>query len=258
MSSLQTQTVIDVHHWNESLFSFKTTRENSFRFENGHFVMIGLKLDGKPCLRAYSIASPNWSEELEFFSIKVADGKLTSQLQHLNPGDEVLVGTKPVGTLVMRDLRPGKRLFLFSSGTGLAPFMSIIRDLEVYERFEQVVLVHSVRQVSDLAYRDYIGAELANHEYLGEFISNQLVYLPVVTRESFDVQTRIPELISTGALTDTLGMEPLNTSEDRAMICGSMAMLDDTKAALEGCGFVGSPSQGEVGDFVIERAFVER
>ncbi|MEM7079044.1 MAG: ferredoxin--NADP reductase [Pseudomonadota bacterium] len=258
MSKLQTQTVLDVHHWNENLFSFRTSRDDAFRFANGHFVMIGLEVDGKPCLRAYSIASPNWAEHLEFFSIKVADGALTSRLQHLQPGDEVKIGTKPVGTLVLGDLKPGERLFLYSSGTGLAPFMSIIRDFEPYEQFEQVILVHSVRTKSDLAYHDYITQELPEHEYLGEMISNKLRYLPVVTRESFCVQTRIPEMISTGALTDVLGIEPLNTAEDRSMICGSMAMLHDTRIALEDCGFASSPSQGEQGDFVFERAFVER
>ncbi|MEM6999941.1 MAG: ferredoxin--NADP reductase [Pseudomonadota bacterium] len=258
MAALQQQRVLQVNHWNEELFSFRTTRENSFRFANGHFVMIGLKIDNKPCLRAYSIASPNWEDELEFFSIKVADGQLTSRLQHLQPGDDVLVGTKPVGTLVLQDLRPGRRLFLLSSGTGLAPFMSIIRDLEIYEQFEQIILVHSVRRISDLAYKDYIQNELQKHEFLGDQIKNQLIYQPVVTRESFCVQTRIPEQITTGALTGSLGIDPLDPATDRAMICGSTAMLHDTRIALEDCGFAGSASQGEQGDFVIERAFVER
>ncbi|MEM7217378.1 MAG: ferredoxin--NADP reductase [Pseudomonadota bacterium] len=258
MGAVQTQRILQVHHWNNELFSFRTTREQAFRFENGHFVMIGLEVEGKPCLRAYSIASPNWDDELEFFSIKVPDGTLTSRLRHLAPGDSVLIGTKPVGTLVLQDLRPGRRLFLFCSGTGLAPFLSIIRDLEVYEHFEQVILVHSVRRVADLAYRSYIETELPQHEYLGAQIAAQLRYQPVVTREAFEVQARIPEQITSGQLTEHLGIEPLDPASDRAMICGSTAMLRDTRIALESCGFLGSASQGEPGDFVIERAFVER
>lgn len=258
MSALSVEKVLSVHHWNDELFSFRTQRDKSFRFSSGHFVMMGLELNTKPCLRAYSIASPSWEDHLEFFSIKVPHGKLTSQLQHLEPGQEVLVGRKPVGTLVLQDLRPGKRLFLFCSGTGLAPFLSIIRDFEVYERFEQVYLVHSVRRVSDLAYRDYLEREFPQHPYLGESVQKSLRYLPIVTRETFENQTRIPEIIATGSLCDALYADPLNPATDRAMICGSMAMLHDTRVALEDCGFVASPSQGETGDFVVERAFVDR
>lgn len=258
MAALHTETVIDVRHWNDRLFSFRTTRGSTLRFENGHFVMIGIPVDGKPCLRAYSIASPNWEEHLEFLSIKVEDGKLTSRLRHLNPGDEVMVGNKPVGTLVIPDLRPGKRLFLFCSGTGLAPFMAIIRDLEAYEAFDEIYLVHSVRRVSDLAYRQYIEEELPNHEYLGEIIGDKLRYYPIVTQEPFGQQQRIPKIITNGTLCEALGIAPLSPATDRAMICGSMDMLRDTDAALAGLGFRVSPSQGEQGDYVIERAFVDQ
>src|SRR3984885_2908969 len=154
MASIGTERVLSVHHWNESVFSFRTTRDPSFRFENGHFVMLGMPVGGKPLMRAYSIASANHEEHLEFLSIKVADGPLTSRLQHIKPGDEVLVSRKPTGTLLLRDLKPGKRLYLLSSGTGLAPFMSLVKDPEVYERFEKVILVHGVRFRSELAYRD--------------------------------------------------------------------------------------------------------
>lgn len=258
MAALHPETVLDVHHWNDKLFSFRTTRGSSLRFENGHFVMIGIKVDGKPCLRAYSIASPNWEEHLEFLSIKVDDGQLTSRLQHLEAGDEVLVGNKPVGTLVIPDLRPGKRLFLFCSGTGLAPFMSIIRDFETYEAFEEVYVVHSVRRISDLAYRDYIESELPQHEYLGETISAKLRYYPIVTREPFAHAKRIPTAITDGSLCADLGIPALDPKSDRAMICGSMVMLKDTETALDSLGFEVSPSQGEQGDYVIERAFVEQ
>ncbi|MEM6709313.1 MAG: ferredoxin--NADP reductase [Pseudomonadota bacterium] len=258
MAALHPETVIDVHHWNDKLFSFRTTRGPTLRFESGHFVMIGIPIDGKPCLRAYSIASPSWEEHLEFLSIKVDDGKLTSRLRHLEPGDEVLVGNKPVGTLVIPDLKPGKRLFMFCSGTGLAPFMSICRDLETYEAFEAVYIVHCVRRISDLAYRDYLETELPQHEYLGEIVRGKLHYYPIVTRESFEHHERIPTLIESGTLAKDLGLPQLSPETDRAMICGSMDMLRDTAAALDALGFTVSPSQGEQGDYVIERAFVDQ
>ncbi|MFW5824254.1 MAG: ferredoxin--NADP reductase, partial [Marinobacter sp.] len=182
MAALGKESVISVHHWNDTLFSFRTTRDQSLRFENGHFVMIGLPVDGKPLLRAYSIASANHDEYLEFLSIKVPDGPLTSRLQHLKEGDDLFVSRKPVGTLVMHDLNPGRHLYLFGTGTGLAPFMSIIRDPEAYDRFDKVILVHCVRQVSELAYHDYLTEELPHHEFLGEYIRDKLVYYPTVTR----------------------------------------------------------------------------
>ncbi|MEM8682215.1 MAG: ferredoxin--NADP reductase [Pseudomonadota bacterium] len=257
MPALRTERVLSVHHWNDKLFSFKTTRDPGFRFRNGQFIMIGLQLDRKPLVRAYSIASPNYEEHLEFFSIKVQDGALTSKLQNIAVGDEVVVSAKPVGTLVIDDLNDGKRLFLFATGTGLAPFMSVIQDPETFERFEQVIVIHGVRRVNDLAYRDFITRELPEHEFLGEMISEQLLYYPTVTREPFEHSERIPALMLSGKLCEDLGIPPLDPATDRGMICGSMAMLRDTEAALEQLGFKGSPSQGVRGDFVIERAFVD-
>jgi ferredoxin/flavodoxin---NADP+ reductase len=258
MATIATERVLTVHHWNETVFSFTTTRDHSLRFENGHFVMLGLQVDGKPLMRAYSIASANHEEHLEFLSIKVADGPLTSRLQNIKPGDEVLVSRKPTGTLTLHDLKPGKRLYMLSSGTGLAPFMSLIKDPTVYERFEKVILVHGVRFRSELAYRDYIEWELTHHEYLGELVRNQLVYFPTVTRERFRYQGRITTLIESGKLFEQVGMPPLSPAEDRVMICGSPAMLTDLSKLLEARGFEISPHVGEPGDFVIERAFVAR
>ncbi|GGI18134.1 ferredoxin--NADP reductase [Oxalicibacterium faecigallinarum] len=258
MAAFDTVRILSVHHWNDTLFSFTTTREPSFRFESGHFVMIGLPIDGKPLLRAYSIASPSWEEHLEFLSIKVQDGALTKHLQNLKVGDELLVGRKPTGTLVVSDLLPAKRLFLFGSGTGLAPFMSIIRDPETYERFDQVILVHGVRLVSELAYRDYIGKELLEIEGLGEEIAAKLLYYPTVTREEFANKGRITTAISSGVMCETLGIPPIDPLRDRAMICGSPEMLKDTAAELDKLGFEVSAGIGQPGDYVIERAFVER
>jgi len=258
MATIATERVLTVHHWNDTVFSFTTTRDHALRFENGHFVMLGLQVDGKPLMRAYSIASANHEEHLEFLSIKVADGPLTSRLQNIKPGDDVLVSRKPTGTLTLHDLKPGKRLYMLSSGTGLAPFMSLIKDPSVYERFEKVILVHGVRYRSELAYRDFIEWELTHHEYLGELVRNQLIYFPTVTRERFRYQGRITTLIETGKLFEQVGMPPLNPAEDRVMICGSPAMLLDLSKLLEARGFGISPHVGEPGDFVIERAFVAR
>ncbi|MED5621244.1 ferredoxin--NADP reductase [Ideonella sp. BN130291] len=258
MSNLGTERVLHVHHWNDTLFSFRTTRDPALRFHNGHFVMIGLPVNGKPLLRAYSVASANHEEHLEFLSIKVQDGPLTSRLQHLKEGDEIYVGRKPVGTLVAHDLKPGKHLYLLATGTGLAPFMSIIKDPEVYERFEKVVLVHGVRTVSELAYSEYIQQELPQHEFLGELLRDKLVYYPTVTREPFRNRGRLTELLDTGKLTDDIGLPPLDPAVDRAMICGNQAMLDDCCKLLDARGFQISPRQGEQGDYVIERAFVEK
>ncbi|MEO0421992.1 MAG: ferredoxin--NADP reductase [Pseudomonadota bacterium] len=258
-SPFPSQRVVSVHHWNDRLFSFRVTRDPGFRFRNGQFVMVGLPAAGpetKPVMRAYSIASANYEEHLEFFSIKIDDGALTSRLQHLQEGDHVLLSTKPVGTLVLDDLKPGTRLFLLATGTGLAPFLSTVRDLETYDRFEQVILVHCVRRSADLAYRELLTLQLQEDPYLGEMVREQLRYLPVVTREPFVLGQRIPELIASGTLTRHLGIGPLDPAKDRAMLCGSMPMLRDTQAALEALGFEISPSQGLAGDFVIERAFV--
>jgi ferredoxin--NADP+ reductase len=258
MAAIGTENVLSVHHWNDTLFSFKTTRDQSLRFENGHFVMIGLSVEGKPLMRAYSIVSANHDEYLEFLSIKVADGPLTSRLQHLKEGDALLVSRKPVGTLVMHDLRPGKNLYLLGTGTGLAPFMSIIRDPETYERFERVVLVHSVREVSELAYHQYLTSELPEHEFLGEEVREKLIYYPTVTREPFRNQGRITTLLDSGKLAADIGLPPINSETDRVMLCGSPAMLDELTRMLNGMGFQASTGQGEPGDYVIERAFAEK
>jgi ferredoxin--NADP+ reductase len=258
MATIGSERVLSVRHWNETVFSFTTTRDATFRFENGHFVMVGLLVNDKPLMRAYSIASANHEEFLEFLSIKVAHGPLTSRLQHIKPGDEVLVSRKPTGTLVLHDLKPGKRLYLLSSGTGLAPFMSIIKDPETYARFEKVILVHGVRYRSELAYRDFIEWELTHHEYLGESVRNQLVYYPTVTRERFRYEGRITSLIESGDLFKNAGMPPLDPTEDRVMICGSPAMLVDLSALLDARGFRVSASVGEPGDYVVERSFVSR
>ena len=191
MQAFNTEHVLSIHHWNETLFSFKTTRDPGLRFRNGHFVMIGLEVEGRPLMRAYSIASANYEEHLEFLSIKAPNGPLTSRLQHLKEGDPLLVSRKPVGTLVIDDLLPGRRLYLLSSGTGLAPFLSIIKDPDTYDRFDQIVLAHGVRYVNELAYTDFITRELPNHEFLGESVRQKLIYYPTVTRQPFRYQGRL-------------------------------------------------------------------
>ena len=257
MSAFNEEEVLSVHHWTDTLFSFTTTRDPSLRFSNGHFTMIGLRVNDKPLLRAYSIVSPNHDEHLEFLSIKVPDGPLTSRLQHIQVGDKVIVGRKPTGTLVIDYLLPGKRLYMLSTGTGLAPFMSIIRDPATYEQFEQVVLVHGVRQVNELAYHDYITKDLPAHEFLGEMVTEQLLYYPTVTRETYRNMGRVTDLLESGKLTADMNLPALNPAEDRVMICGSPGMLKDLKQMLETRGF----SEGNTsrpGDFVIERAFAEQ
>ncbi len=258
MASHYSEKVLSVRHWNDFLFSFTTTRDPALRFENGQFVMIGLEVEGRPLMRAYSFASANWEEHLEFFSIKVPDGPLTSKLQHLKVGDDLLVSRKPTGTLVHHDLKPGRNLFLFSTGTGLAPFLSIIRDPETWERFEKVILTHGVRTVKDLAYEDLITRELPEHEFLGEAVREKLIYYPTVTREPFRNQGRLNDLIESGKLCADIGLPPLNAETDRAMICGSPTMLKSIETLLNERGFEVSPRIGTPGDYVIERAFVER
>ena len=258
MSLYMTETVTQVHHWNDTLFSFRTTRDQGFRFLNGQFVMIGLEVDGKPLMRAYSIASANYEDYLEFFSIKVQDGQLTSRLQHLKVGDKVILSKKPTGTLVLRDLKPGKRLFLFATGTGLAPFMSLVHDPEVYESFDKIILMHGVRWQNELAYKQYLESELPQNEFLGESVREKLIYYPAVTREPFVHHGRLTNLIRSGELFAHIQQPPLNPETDRAMICGSPAMLHDTSTMLDEYGFKISPRQGEMGDYVIERAFVEK
>lgn len=258
MSNLAIERVLSVHHWNDSLFSFRTTRDRALRFENGQFVMIGLEVDGRPLTRAYSIASPNYEEHLEFFSIKVPNGPLTSRLQHLKEGDPIVVSRKPTGTLVLHDLRPGKRLYMLATGTGLAPFLSLMQDPATYERFEHVVLIHGVRTVSELAYRDFITQEIHENEFFGEDARNKLIYYPTVTREPFVNQGRLTDLIDSGKIFEDIGLPPLDPEHDRAMICGSPAMLKDTCEMLDARGFQISRHIGDPGDYVIERAFVEK
>ena len=258
MAAFNHETVTQVHHWNDTLFSFKTTRDPALRFASGHFVMIGLEVNGKPLMRAYSVASANYEENLEFLSIKVQDGPLTSRLQHLQVGDKILVSRKAVGTLVVDDLKPAVNLYLFGTGTGLAPFMSIIQDPYTYEKFDKVVLVHGVRYKSELAYHDFISEDLPDHELLGELVRDKLIYYPLVTREEFRNQGRLTDLIENGKMAEDIGLPPLNPATDRAMMCGSPSMLTDLCKILDARGFHISPSQGEPGDYVIERAFVEK
>lgn len=256
MASLSTQSVTEVHHWNESLFSFKTTRDRSLRFENGHFVMLGLEVEGRPLMRAYSIASPNYDEEMEFFSIKVQDGPLTSRLQNIKVGDEVFVSNKPTGTLVVDHLEAGRNLYLLATGTGLAPFISIIQDPEVYERFDRVILTHGVRTVSELAYQNLISEQLPANEFFGDEVREKLLYYPTVTREPFRNQGRLTDLMTSGKLFSDLGIEQADPEHDRFMICGSPSMLKDTCAILDDWGFKES-RHGIKAQYVIERAFVE-
>ena len=257
-SKYSTEKVLSVNHWNDTLFSFKTTRQDGLRFENGQFVMIGLEVDGRPLARAYSVASPNYDDHLEFLSIKVQDGPLTSRLQHIKVGDELLVSRKPTGTLVIHDLKPAKNLYLFSTGTGLAPYMSLIQDIEVYDRFEKVILVHGVRKIDDLAYKEYIENELPKNEFFGDEVKNKLIYYPTVTRETFKNEGRLTNLIKSGKLFKDIGLEKMNPADDRAMICGSAEMLKDTQDLLDSMNFKVSPRIGEPGDYVIEHAFVEK
>lgn len=249
--------VLSVHHWTDRLFSFTCTRDTGFRFEAGQFAMIGLMVNGKPLVRAYSMVSPPWEEHLEFLSIKVPDGPLTSRLQHITPGDGVLIGRKATGTLLPGNLLPGGVLWLFATGTGLAPFMSLIRDPDTYDRFERVILVHSVRQVNELAYRDLISKQLYEHELLGALVREKLAYLPSVTREAFHTTARITTMIETGELAGRFGLPPLDPARDRAMLCGSEAMNADVRALLEARGFA-EGNNAAPGTYVVEKAFVTK
>ncbi len=258
MAAFNTQKVLSVHHWTDAYFTFTCTRDESLRFENGQFVMVGLMVDGKPLMRAYSVASANWEEHLEFFSIKVQDGPLTSRLQHIQVGDEVLISKKPTGTLVLGDLNPGKHLYLLSTGTGIAPFLSITKDPDVYEQFEKIILVHGVRLKKDLAYYDRFTHELQEHEYLGEMVKEKLIYYPIVSREEYIHHGRLTDLMKSGKLFEDIGLPPINPADDRAMICGSTAMNRDTAAVLDSFGLKVSPKVGQRGDYLIERAFVDQ
>lgn len=256
MSNLNVEKVTSVHHWTDNLFSFTTSRDPAFRFKNGHFVMIGLENEGKPLLRAYSIASANYEDQLEFFSIKVQDGPLTSRLQNIKVGDEIYVSRKPTGTLVMDHLLPGRNLWLLSTGTGLAPFLSIIKDPEIYENFDKVILTHGVRTVGELAYQDMI-TDLPENEFFGEMVQGKLLYYPTVTREPFRNQGRLTDLLESGKLMSDLGLPPFSLEHDRFMLCGSPSMLKDFTKILDAQGFK-EARHGDLGHYVIERAFVER
>jgi len=258
MRGLRTATVLDVHHWSDRLFSFTTSRDPGLRFESGQFLMIGLPEEKKPVMRAYSVASAKWEEQLEFFSIKVPGGRLTTRLQTLQPGDEILLSSKPTGSLLIHDLEPGRNLYLLATGTGLAPFLSIIKDPETYERFERVVVAHGVRYVADLAYHDHLQRELPQHEWLGEWINEQLYYYPSVTREPFRREGRLTHHFQSGRMMEELGVEPLDPAHDRAMLCGGEAMLDEFRSLLDDRGFRAAQHIGDPGQYVFERAFVER
>lgn len=257
-AAFHVESVTSVHHWTDRLFSFTLTRPQSFRFRSGEFVMIGLPGEGKPVMRAYSIASPAWAEELEFLSIKVPDGPLTSRLQLIQPGDPVLMGKKTTGTLVLDALKGGRRLFLISTGTGLAPFLSVARDPDAYERFEEVVVIHTVRQVAELAYRDLFEREIFEDPLVGEFAAGRLRYLPTVTREPFERSGRITDRIRDGSFFAEMGMPAsgFDPASDRVMLCGSMDMIKETAGLLDGYGLV-EGSNNSPGDYVIERAFVD-
>lgn len=257
MSNFNQERVLSVHHWTDSLFSFKTTRNPSFRFQNGQFTMIGIEVEGRPLLRAYSLVSANYEEELEFFSIKVANGPLTSRLQHLKEGDPIIVSRKATGTLVLDNLAQGRHLYLLGTGTGLAPFLSIIKDPETYERFETVVLVHGCRQVSELAYGETITQVLPSDEFVGEMVGRQLIYYPTVTREPFRNRGRITDLMSSNKLFEDISLPPMDIATDRFMLCGSPDMIRDTREMLDAKGYL-EGNHGEPGHFVIEKAFVEK
>ncbi len=248
--------VLSVHRWAPGLFSFKTTRDPGFRFDSGMFTMIGLNTETRPLLRAYSIASPAYAEHLEFLSIVVPDGPLTSRLQHIKEGDEVLVGMKPTGTLLLHNLKPGRTLYLLATGTGLAAFLGLIREPDVYERFERIVLVHGVRHIAELAYREYLTAELQSDEFIGELARGQLTYVPTVTREAFIRQGRITELLASGRIFEEFDLSHLDPQHDRLMLCGGNAMLRELSEMLDGRGFE-QGSNAAPGDYVIEKAFAD-
>jgi ferredoxin--NADP+ reductase len=257
MSAFQKETVLSVKHWTDSLFSFTATRDPGFRFQSGQFAMIGLEVEGRPLVRAYSMASANHEEALEFFSIKVTDGPLTSRLQKIREGDTILVGRKATGTLIAGNLIPGKRLLLLSTGTGLAPFASIIKDPDVYDSYETIILAHGCRQVSELAYGEQVVANLHRDEFLGPLIQDKLIYYPTVTREPFRNRGRVTDLVETGQLFEDIGLPKLDIEQDRIMLCGSPGMLEELRTMLESRGFA-EGSHSEPGHFVIEKAFAER
>ena len=257
MSNFNTETVLSVRHWTDTLFSFTATRDPAFRFISGQFTMIGLEVEGRPLLRAYSMCNAHHEENLEFFSIKVASGALTSRLQHLQEGDKILVGRKPTGTLVQHNLLPGKILLLLGTGTGLAPFVSIIKDPDTYERYEKIVLVHGCRVVAELGYGELVVNRLLGDEFFGEIAREKLLYYPTVTREEFRNSGRITTLLESGKLQADLGLPKLDIATDRVMLCGSPEMLHDVNMFLKDLGFA-EGNHSEPGHYVIEKAFVEK
>lgn len=250
------QTVTAVKHWTDSLFSFRVTRPASLRFRSGEFVMIGLMGEnGKPLLRAYSIASPSWDEELEFYSIKVPDGPLTSKLQHIKPGDQIILRPKPVGTLVLDALLPGKRLWFLATGTGIAPFASLMRDPETYERYDEVIMMHTCRELADLEYGRQLVDSLKDDPLIGEFVGDKLKYYPTTTREQSPLMGRITDNLKSGKVFADLGLPPMDPATDRAMVCGSLAFNLDVKEALENFG-LREGANSEPAEYVVEKAFV--
>ena len=254
--ALLKEKVTEIHHWTDKTFSFKTTRDMSFRFKNGEFAMIGLEIDGRPLLRAYSVVSPNHEDHLEFLSIKVPNGPLTSKLQHIKVDDEIIINSKPTGTLVCDYLLPGRNLFLFSTGTGLAPFMSIVRDPETYEKFEKIILTHTVRTSKELAYKDLL-TNLNNDEIYSEVTKNNFIYFNTVTREKWDNEGRITNWIKENTLWKKVGVESFKPEIDRVMICGSEEMTFDLKKIFEKLGSKEGSTKVQ-GGFVIEKAFAEK
>lgn len=254
---LRRERVLDITHYTDKLFSFRTTRAPSFRFQSGQFAMIGLETETRPLLRAYSITSAVYDDHLEFFSIKVPNGPLTSRLQHIKVGDEIVVNGKPTGTLLLSNLRPGRRLWLLATGTGFAPFASILRDPETYEAFDAVIAVEGCREAAELEFATRVVTDVRQHEYLGEIAAGKLHYYATVTREAYHHQGRIPDLLSSGKLAADLGIAPFGTEEERVMMCGNPQMLADLKALLEGLSFK-EGSSGAPGDYMVEKAFVEK
>ena len=251
------QTVTSVRHYTDRLFAFRVTRPRSLRFRSGEFVMIGLMGDsGKPLLRAYSIASPAWDEELEFYSIKVPDGPLTSRLQHIQAGDEIILRPKPVGTLVHDALLPGKRLWLFATGTGFAPFASLLRDPETWDKYEEVVVTHTCRDVAELTYGREIVEALEEDPLIGEMVAGKLRYYPTTTREESAKMGRITTLIESGEVFADLDLPPLDPAVDRAMVCGSLDFNKDIKAILEEAG-LNEGANSAPAEYVVEKAFVD-
>ncbi len=248
--------VTAVIHWTDRLFSFRVERPRTLRFRSGEFVMIGLMNDtGKPLLRAYSIASPSWDDELEFYSIKVPDGPLTSRLQHIAVGDEIILRPKPVGTLVHDALLPGNRLWLLATGTGLAPFASLIRDPETYEKYESVILMHTCREVAELAYGRQLVESLSDDPLIGEMVAGKLLYYPTTTREPSGRMGRVTDNLTSGKVFADLNLPPMDPATDRAMVCGSLAFNVDVKAILEGFG-LHEGANSDPKEYVVEKAFV--